>query len=350
MAMPPRCISVLPAPPPLPPPPTATILGQTSVDEGASTNLSAGDPGGGSDSITYEWDANYNGSSFTADVSGPNFSFSAATLDGPSQTTVGLRVTDNTTGFIAISNQNISILNAPPVATFFTSRPGSSTDPQIVGFYGAADSAADMQAGFTYSYDFDNDGFFEIASSPTATAVVPASDLAGGGSHTIHGRITDKDGGFTDYRVTIPDNSNAPGNPTGDQIPPPNTNPFAKILHFNKRTPAVYTDSLGKRVTVSMTGPGLPGEVDFVRYGAGITTARRLFSPAQPTRPPLISATPARPTSASIQANSPLASITGAQVDLTGATCKSSRPARSVSTISRILPRSPSPRVISRSR
>jgi autotransporter-associated beta strand protein len=65
-------------------------------------------------------------------------------------------------------------------------------------------SSNDRNAGFTYSYDFDNDGTFEITDSPFASASVPASYLADGpGTCTVHGRIKDKDGGYTDYTTDI---------------------------------------------------------------------------------------------------------------------------------------------------
>src|SRR5262249_54878651 len=65
-------------------------------------------------------------------------------------------------------------------------------------------SAADTAAGFRYSYDFDNDGAFEVTASASASAIVPASFLDdGSGSRVVRGRIADKDGGFTDYTVTI---------------------------------------------------------------------------------------------------------------------------------------------------
>ena len=64
-------------------------------------------------------------------------------------------------------------------------------------------SKADTAAGFTYSYDFDNDGIFEIFNGTSPTATIPASYLSTSGPAVIHGRITDKDGFFTEYTTTI---------------------------------------------------------------------------------------------------------------------------------------------------
>jgi len=91
----------------------------------------------------------------------------------------------------------------PPTATFAgtdTALGGSST----VSFTSPFDpSAAQTNAGFTYSYDFSNNGVFEIADSRSASAPVPAALLAQPGSFVVHGRITAQDGTYTDYDTTI---------------------------------------------------------------------------------------------------------------------------------------------------
>ena len=58
-------------------------------------------------------------------------------------------------------------------------------------------------AGFRYSYDFNNDGLFEITNSTSASASVPASYLVTTGSQVIHARISDVGGNFTDYTTKI---------------------------------------------------------------------------------------------------------------------------------------------------
>src|SRR6185369_15126199 len=73
-------------------------------------------------------------------------------------------------------------------------------------------SNADVSAGFRYSFDFNNDGFFEVTDSTSASATVPANYLTAG-THTIKGRIKDQNGGFTDYTTTITANS------VGNQAP-----------------------------------------------------------------------------------------------------------------------------------
>ena len=66
---------------------------------------------------------------------------------------------------------------------------------------GSDASRTDAAIGFTYSYDFNNDGDFtdtgDIRNSVQALATVPA------GTTTVHGRIQDKDGGYNDYYTTF---------------------------------------------------------------------------------------------------------------------------------------------------
>ncbi len=55
-----------------------------------------------------------------------------------------------------------------------------------------------------YSYDFDDDGTFEVVDSASDSAVVPASFLPDGpATYTVHGRIADDDGGSLDLRTDI---------------------------------------------------------------------------------------------------------------------------------------------------
>src|SRR5204862_209972 len=84
-------------------------------------------------------------------------------------------------------------------------------DSAAVTFTSAFDpSSADTAAGFKYSYDFDNDGTFEISASSSASAAVPAAYVPNLGTATIRGRITDQNGGFSDYTTTLTVNNVAP--------------------------------------------------------------------------------------------------------------------------------------------
>jgi len=186
--------------------------GPYSVAEGSSVSLSgAASSEVGGTIAKYAWDTNYNGTTFVARATGVSTSFSAVGLDGPSSRTIALRVTDGN-GATAIATGSVTINNAPPTAAFTGGGAVTLGAAGSVSFSAPSDpSPADVTAGFKYSCDFNNDGTFETSNSTTASASVPASYLTTTGSHTIHGRIIDKDGGFTDYTTTIQVNAAGSG-------------------------------------------------------------------------------------------------------------------------------------------
>jgi hypothetical protein len=108
-------------------------------------------------------------------------------------------------GSMAISAVTTLTINATaPTASFAgtdTTLGGSSS----VTFTNPSDpSALQRSDGYTYSYDFLDNGNFEIADSPSATAPVPSDLLARPGTFIVHGRITSTlDGTFSDYYTTI---------------------------------------------------------------------------------------------------------------------------------------------------
>jgi subtilisin family serine protease len=132
--------------------------------------------------------------------------------DGPGNITAKARVFDKDGGFAELFT-TINIVNAPPSATFTNNGPvdeGSAL--ATVSFTGQTDaSAADVLAGFRYSYDFDDDGIYEVGdgltyagSSTAATQNVSGSFLAEGpGLRRVRARIFDKDGGFRQLTTDI---------------------------------------------------------------------------------------------------------------------------------------------------
>jgi len=187
-------ITVLPANQP----PTADAGGPYSGAEGSSllVTASGNDPEGGT--LTYAWDLDNDGAFETA---GQSATFSATSLDGPSSHTVAVQVTDDG-GLMATDQATVDVLNVAPAATF-TSTPDTVLMGQsaTLAFSDQFDpSAADVAAGFLYSYDCTDDGAFELADSPLASyaCMYPVA-----GAFTARGRIADKDGGFTDYTVQV---------------------------------------------------------------------------------------------------------------------------------------------------
>ncbi len=199
--------------------PIAVPGGPYSVAEGSAITLD------GSLSTTidglpvagFEWDFNYDGVTFDVDATGATPTFSAGMIDGPATRTVALRVADGF-GLTKIATVDVSITNAAPTATAFAGA-GAVTlgAASIVNFTGGTDPSTTDAAGLLYSYDFNNDGDFadlgDVINVSTATAsyVYPAA-----ASYVVHGRISDKDGGFTDYATTVV--VNAPTPPTNTPI------------------------------------------------------------------------------------------------------------------------------------
>src|SRR5205823_12659017 len=90
-------------------PPVANAGGAYLVNSGASIQLNGS---GSSDAdgsiVSYEWDFNYDGSTFDSDAIGATVTFSAAGLTGPLLRTIALRVTDNN-GATSIATTMIQI-------------------------------------------------------------------------------------------------------------------------------------------------------------------------------------------------------------------------------------------------
>src|SRR5205085_3425009 len=120
--------------------------------------------------------------------------------DGPAARTVRGRVVDAGGAFTDYT-ATVNVLNAPPTATLTDDGPVDVGNPLTVAFLNPTDpSPGDVAAGLLYSFDFDNDGTFEVSNSatPSASFVYPAP-----GTYTVLGRVADKDGGFTDLTRVV---------------------------------------------------------------------------------------------------------------------------------------------------
>ena len=179
-------------------PPTVNAGGPYIVDEGGSVVVTAvgSDPDG--DPLTYAWDLNNDG---VFDTLGGSVTFSAANLDGPGTHIITVRVTDPG-GLSATDTATVEVVNFAPTADFAN----ITGDLNIGGTATLAFSnqfdpgAADVAAGFVYSYDCTGDGVFDV------TDITDASYdciYAAAGTFNAIGRIKDKDGGFTDYQAVV---------------------------------------------------------------------------------------------------------------------------------------------------
>lgn len=155
---------------------------------------------------------------YPSGISG-DWSWSYTPDDGPAQSQdVTIMATDGVNAEVTNLPFSLVIENVAPTATFGNLGAVNEGSTGRVAFASWSDpSMTDTAAGFHYAFDFDNDGVFEIGdgtyagSGSTARPTVPASFLADGpGTRTVHGRILDKDGGYTDYTTTITINNTTP--------------------------------------------------------------------------------------------------------------------------------------------
>lgn len=116
--------------------------------------------------------------------------------------TVLITITDSE-GASADTSLNVVSLNDAPTAVFTAESDIAQGGTALLSFASASDpSSADAAAGFTYSYDFNNDGTFDLVTT-SASVDAPAEYLAVPGDHVVVARISDKDGGYSDYSATI---------------------------------------------------------------------------------------------------------------------------------------------------
>lgn len=201
-------------------PPNSTPInvsagGPYSVSEGAGLKptATATDPDG--NALTYTWDLN--GDNVYGDAVGKSPTLTAAQMTalglGNSRTApwaVRVKVSDGV-NIPVVAATTLTVTNAPPKATFSpvvsTAFEGIGT---VVKFTKVTDaSAVDAKAGFRYSYDFNNDGKFDVGNGTTYAGSLPNSQwvvrnkFAESGVRTVIGRVFDKDGGFREYAVQI---------------------------------------------------------------------------------------------------------------------------------------------------
>jgi hypothetical protein len=111
---------------------------------------------------------------------------------------VRARTFDKDGGYVD-STTTITFLEKAPTAVFSLVGAATSGVPATFRFSNATDAPADATAGFTYGFDFDNDGVFEVQRrTPQAATVFPARGL-----YTVRGIIMDQDGAFTIYTLTV---------------------------------------------------------------------------------------------------------------------------------------------------
>lgn len=152
---------------------------------------------------SHEWDFNYDGKNFDVDATEQNPSFSAAGMVVGDSRTIAMRLITPAGVTSDAVTATVNVVNNPPAAKLSSSNFVPVGSSGRITFTNVQDCAADLKAGMHYSYDFNNDGRFEVANTTAASYVVPASYLTVPGRHTIKARIKDRTSAFTDYTTSI---------------------------------------------------------------------------------------------------------------------------------------------------
>ena len=188
-------------------PPTAQAGGPYLVDEGGSVVLD----GSGSSQLmaqnivtaralqpsdlTYEWDFDYDGSSFDVDGTGITTTLTAVALNGPDLFIIGLRVTDGT-GLSDTVTTTLQVENVAPTVTAVT-----STSPiTIIESATISVTATDPLDDLTYAFDCDGDLIYEIEPQTGHTANCGYTAV---GTFIVNIQVSDDDGGVTHATTTV---------------------------------------------------------------------------------------------------------------------------------------------------
>ncbi len=216
--------------------PTLTVSAGSNQtgNEGASF-LFGGQVSGGVGPYQYNW--NFSDGTQTSGSLTPSKTFAD---NGQYQVTLSVTDANNTT---KTSTLSVTVNNVAPTSSFTSSGAVTLGNPATVQFSGQTDpSVSDVAAGFRYSYDFNNDGTFEVTNSTSSSAVVPASYFTAAGNYAVKGRIADKDGGFTDYTTSVV--VNAPSDttpPTATLVTPTANSTLTGTVSFS----ATASDNVG---------------------------------------------------------------------------------------------------------
>ena len=185
----------------------------TAIAEGDAFNLFVNTSSQSADLI--RWDVDNDGEFDDASGQAPFFDWEQfqglQTAENQDQGSFPIRAQLTFGSTVHIVSGLINVANANPTATgLINSGPVQQGQTAEVSFDNPSDPANADQSSLTYSFDFGDDGSFEITGSNNRTADVPASFLTAEGSVLIRGKITDKDGGETEFLTTLQIGNNPP--------------------------------------------------------------------------------------------------------------------------------------------
>jgi hypothetical protein len=197
------------------PPMNTSAGGPYVINEGAGLTVTATATDPDKDKLTFTWDLNGDGK--FGDAVGQTVTLTAAQMaalglqDG---TGVAMPIRVRIKDGVNLAPEEVANLTIKDVApTVKLSGPATvaqGTRPTLAAVVTADRSAADQKAGFKYSYDFNDDGVWDLGdgstyagSVPTSSLKVPAAFVPNSGPLAVRVRTFDKDGAYTDKVATI---------------------------------------------------------------------------------------------------------------------------------------------------
>jgi uncharacterized delta-60 repeat protein len=181
---------------------TARAGGPYSVDEGGRITL-RGDASGNADVpiTTFEWDLDYDGTTFDVDASGSAPVFSAAGIDGPATRTAGFRVRDANGNVSNVSTATITIRNAAPVVVLADPNPANPVPFQAVKFNATFTDPA-PEDRLEVAWDFGDGATVPFHPAPSG-GDAPTHAYQKPGEYTVTVTVRDDDGAATSRSLRV---------------------------------------------------------------------------------------------------------------------------------------------------
>ncbi|MFO0941313.1 MAG: hypothetical protein U0930_11140 [Pirellulales bacterium] len=190
-------------------------VSQISERSALPLTVQVSDPGA-DDTFIYNWIVTRNALPYSSvSQSSPNFWFQPSD-DGLYEIRVEVRDDDMPSGSEVATTRTVTVNNVAPTAT--VSLPSTAIlegSSFSFGLVSPADSTADQLAGFSYAFDLNGDGDFEVTGVAQSTQLVSAPSS---GPRNLQVKITDKDGSASVYPVVV-DVQNVPTAVTSLNVP-----------------------------------------------------------------------------------------------------------------------------------
>ncbi len=202
--------------------PVVMAASHQSANEGANTSFTLGsfsDVGMKDKPWHVDVDWGDASSHTTFDLAAPgSITAQSHTYDDNGSYVVTVKVTDKDGSFDS-KNFYVTVANVAPAATLGDNGPVNEASPATITFSGQHDpSNADTMEGFYYAFSCINGDLsgvtYQVGSGTSASTTCTYDD--GPSTHTVKGRIIDKDGGYTEYTTDVTVNNVAPDVEAGD--------------------------------------------------------------------------------------------------------------------------------------